>query len=239
MIFKELTITIQLTKTIEYADLVDEMSKAMNIYLLSSQELRSLHKATNTKKYCFSGLYPVKNTKIYLTGEMYSFKMRFMDMNVAEHFKNSITDNSNPLFIVLGIDEQIKEQRGMIRGLYTVTPAIITVSGNKNWVRNDEELEFVKKRILNNTNRKFNELYGTKNEVYDFIESIEIQNNIPISFNYKVDTNHKTKLLSNKFKITIKEDELSQKLAFLILGSGLLEKNTLSFGFCTIARVEG
>lgn len=233
MTLKELTVTIQLIKDIKYSELVDRLSYAMNMYFLATPELRAFHKENKVKKYSYSGLYPVSLSKVYLKGEMYSFKIRFIDNKIADEFKNSLINNQNPIFIVLGIDEQIKEKRGLIRGLYTVTPSIITVANNKQWVANEEELEFAKERILKNTIRKFNELTGLTMGVYDFIDKIEIQNKKPIGFKYK-----ETTLLGNKFKIAIKEDEFSQQLAFLILGTGLLEKNALSFGFCTIAERE-
>jgi len=40
-------------------------------------------------------------------------------------------------------------------------------------------------------------------------------------------------IFSNKFKIYFASDEISQKLAFLAFGVGILEKNSLGFGFLT------
>lgn len=231
MILKELTITIQLIKDIKYPDLVEKLSYAINMYFLATPELMAFHKGNKIKKYCYSGLYPVSPSKVYLKGEMYSFKIRFIDSIIADEFKNSLINNQNPIFIVLGIDEQIKKRRRLIRELYTVTPSVITVANNKQWIANEKELDFAKERILKNTIRKFNELTGFTMGIYDFIDKIEIQNRKPVGFKYKGTT-----LLGNKFKIAIKEDEFSQQLAFLILGTGLLEKNALSFGFCTIAE---
>ena len=67
---------------------------------------------------------------------------------------------------------------------------------------------------------------------------MQVQKNIkkinrkPVKIPYK-----NINILGNKFEVQIKEDPMSQNLAYLILSVGLLEKNTLGLGFC-IARQE-
>lgn len=39
-------------------------------------------------------------------------------------------------------------------------------------------------------------------------------------------------MLGNKFEIMVKEDPISQNLAYLMLSVGSGEKNSLGFGFC-------
>ena len=39
-------------------------------------------------------------------------------------------------------------------------------------------------------------------------------------------------MLGNKFEIKVKEDPMSQNLAYLMLAIGCWEKNSLGFGFC-------
>jgi len=61
----------------------------------------------------------------------------------------------------------------------------------------------------------------------NFIEFIQQTNFKPIKVVYK-----NTSLIGNKMIIGVKSDEISQKLAFTILGAGLLEKNSIGMGYC-------
>ena len=61
----------------------------------------------------------------------------------------------------------------------------------------------------------------------DFIENIKKINRKPVKIPYK-----NINILGNKFEVQIKEDPMSQNLAYLILSTGILEKNSQGFGFC-------
>ena len=59
------------------------------------------------------------------------------------------------------------------------------------------------------------------------VKNVKKTNLKPIKIPYK-----NINLLGNKFEIEVKEDPISQNLAYLALSIGLLEKNALGFGFC-------
>lgn len=226
MEFYELLVGLNLKKEITMKDMPKEMSKAINILFLAKDELKEFHKKNHVKLYNYSGLAPVEEDKVYKKGKEYIFKIRFINKQMATYFEDLFYDIENPLFTTLRVELVPKNIVGTINKLYTLNPAVITVN-NKCWIRNDAELDLVKERILRNTNKKYNFLNNTRKPVHDFIEYIKILNDITMSYNYKSGF-----ILGNKFRIGIKKDELSQELAKLILGAGLLEKNSLSFGFC-------
>ena len=87
-------------------------------------------------------------------------------------------------------------------------------------------MQLVKERILANAQKKYNQLYNEKIDM-DFIKSIKQTNNKPIKIPYK-----NINILGYKFEIEVKDDPISQNLAYLILSVGLLEKNAEGFGFC-------
>ena len=87
-------------------------------------------------------------------------------------------------------------------------------------------MEFVKKRMLDNIQKKYNNIFDTDIKE-DFIKNVKQTNLKPIKIPYK-----NINLLGNKFEIEVKEDPISQNLAYLALSIGLLEKNALGFGFC-------
>jgi CRISPR-associated endoribonuclease Cas6 len=133
---------------------------------------------------------------------------------------------SSDMRIVSTEIREIKQKH--IDFLETITPAIVTVDG-KPWLLDGDILLLVQ-RIHANAEKKFkffcNEEIG---EVEDyFIEKLKILNKKPACYSYKG-----IKLLGNKFRIKVNEDEKSQKLAFIVLSSGLSEKNSsLGAGFC-------
>lgn len=80
--------------------------------------------------------------------------------------------------------------------------------------------------MIANIQKKYNQIYTEKIDI-DFIKEIRQTNNKPIKIPYK-----NIYLLGNKFEITVKDDPISQNLAYLALSIGLLEKNAEGFGFC-------
>ncbi|WP_315074474.1 CRISPR-associated endoribonuclease Cas6 [uncultured Clostridium sp.] len=228
MTIKELTILVKLKKTVKYQDIPELLTSVLNSCFLQSNKYKELHESHHFKYYCFSCLYPTEKSGAYLANEIYSFKLRTLNFELADMFTSGLINYPNDLFILLNIDTSIKNQLYPIKSLYTVTPAVIT-EGNRNWDK--KELNDVKKKIIRNTTRKYKYFMGLNIDDYEFIEEVKMLNTIPIVFNYKGG-----KLLSNKFLITLKQDRFSQELAFMLLGAGLLEKNSLSFGFCTIGK---
>ena len=87
-------------------------------------------------------------------------------------------------------------------------------------------MNLVKDRIIANIQKKYKNIYDTPVDV-DFIKSIKKTNRNPIKIPYK-----NINMLGNKFEIEVKEDPMSQNLAYLALSVGILEKNSLGFGFC-------
>ncbi len=82
-------------------------------------------------------------------------------------------------------------------------------------------------RIKINLIKKYNKFTGEKiEENFDFYTSIEFKNKKPISVNYK-----NIKLLGDKLQLNIADDKLSQKIAYMALGTGLGENNSRGLGF--------
>ena len=234
MILYELLIGVNLKKNVTLKDMSEEMSKSINILFLTNDRLKELHERNEYKLYTYSGLFPLEKDKLYKKGIEYLFKIRFLRKDMAREFEDLLYDVENPLFKTLRVVSSSRNITGQVEKLYTLTPAVITMD-KKNWTKDTDnnDLSLVKERIINNTIHKYNFLNNTSIPVHDFIESIQMTNRLPMVFNYKTGV-----ILANKFRISIKQDELSQELATVILGAGLLEKNSLSFGFCLPNREE-
>lgn len=200
-----------------------KISKLISASMLKDQALKQLHEENRYKNYVFCNLYPIEKDGIYKAGNIYTFQIRTIDFKLGLKIKQVLNNFQNEEFKVIVSDIESSTQR-KINTLATLTPAIITSDKGDYLINNDMQL--VKERILANAQKKYNQLYNEKIDM-DFIKSIKQTNNKPIKIPYK-----NINILGYKFEIEVKDDPISQNLAYLILSVGLLEKNAEGFGFC-------
>ena len=201
----------------------EKISKLISASMLKDQTLKQLHEENRYKNYVFCNLSPIEKDGIYKAGNIYTFQIRTIDFKLGLKIKQVLNNFQNEEFKVIVSDLETSTQR-KINTLATLTPAIITSDKGDYLINNDMQL--VKERILANAQKKYNQLYNEKIDM-DFIKSIKQTNNKPIKIPYK-----NINILGYKFEIEVKDDPISQKLAYLILSVGLLEKNAEGFGFC-------
>ena len=182
----------------------ENISKLIARTMLQYDDLKELHEKNEYKNYVFCNLYPVEKDGIYKTDKLYTFDIRFIDLKMAMKIKQKIEKVDSDFKIIM-TNIQTNTQRKITK-LITLTPSIITTETGSYKISDD--MEFVKKRMLDNIQKKYNNIFDTDIKE-DFIN-----------------------LLGNKFEIEVKEDPISQNLAYLALSIGLLEKNALGFGFC-------
>lgn len=201
----------------------EKISKLISASMLKDQTLKQLHEENKYKNYVFCNLYPIEKDGVYKAGNIYTFQIRTIDFKLGLKIKQVLNNFQNEEFKVIVSDIETSTQR-KINTLVTLTPAIIT-SDKGDYLINDD-MNLVKERILANAQKKYNQLYNEKIDM-DFIKSIKQTNNKPIKIPYK-----NINILGYKFEIEVKDDPISQNLAYLILSVGLLEKNAEGFGFC-------
>lgn len=201
----------------------EKISKLISASMLKDQTLKQLHEENRYKNYVFCNLYPIEKDGVYKAGNIYTFQIRTIDFKLGLKIKQALNNFQNEEFKVIVSDLETSTQR-KINTLATLTPAIITSDKGDYLINNDMQL--VKERILANAQKKYNQLYNEKIDM-DFIKSIKQTNNKPIKIPYK-----SINILGYKFEIEVKDDPISQNLAYLILSVGLLEKNAEGFGFC-------
>lgn len=223
----ELNINIKLKKDVKLFDLPEQLSKGINFYFLHNNRLKTLHEKNVIKLYNYSHLTPIEADKIYKKDKPYSFKMRFMNMDLINDIYESLNVMENPIFKIYSKSFDVFSLNEKIHYLESVTPSVITLERNKCLDRKHSDKELIKDRIIKNSLEKLSILADSKIEYYDFLEDIKIINNYSIIHGYKGGI-----ILGNKYRLKIKQDKKSQIIANVILGGGLLEKNGLSFGFC-------
>lgn len=223
MVYFNLKVIVSLKEDIKYENTYQKISDFIAFAMLQNEQTKELHEKNTYKMYNFCSLYPFEKDGIYKKGRIYTFDIKFIDMEFAMKIKQLISIISSNDFQVIMSNIEVNEYK-KINKLVTLTPCILTKDNGDYKIEGD--LELVKARILANIEKKYKQLYGVQVEA-DFIENIIQTNRTPIKLPYK-----NIHLLGNKFEIEVKQDELSQKLAHLALSTGVLEKNSQGYGFC-------
>ncbi len=223
MQYYNLKVLVTLKQQIQEKKAYEQISKLISSSMLKDEKLKKMHEKNQYKNYVFCNLYPIEKEGLYQIGRIYTFDVRFNDLNLAMKMKQCI-ESTETEFLKVIISKLENSCQKEIKKIISLTPAVITTSKGDFLINND--LELVKTRILANTQKKYNQIYETKVDI-DFIKEIKQKNEKPIKIPYK-----NINILGNKFEITINNDPMSQNLAYLILSIGLLEKNAEGFGFC-------
>ncbi|MDD3304072.1 MAG: CRISPR-associated endoribonuclease Cas6 [Clostridia bacterium] len=223
MVYYDLKIVVMLKEDVRYEDTYQKISDFIAYAMLQDEETKQFHKENTYKMYNFCSLYPLEEDRIYKGDKMYTFDIKFVSLAFAMKIKQLLNLISSQYFKVIMSDIKTFEYQ-TIHKLITLTPCILTT--NKGDYKIENDMELVKSRMIAGIEKKYQLVYCEK-VTCDFIQSIAKINRTPIKLPYK-----NIHFLGNKFEITVKEDELSQKFAHLALATGLLEKNSQGYGFC-------
>jgi CRISPR-associated endoribonuclease Cas6 len=229
MQYFELNCTAYLIKDMYFDEANEIIGKHIANGMSLDKDLLDIHQGKGYKFYVYDSLFPREEDKVYKKGRIYVFKIRSIDKTLISKIAKVIT-KVTPIYFQIISTELKTYNQFFINELYTVTPAVLTVD-NRFWTRGDS-IELLTRRIEDNLIKKYQDYYEETLELSEnFIQGIEFKNYKPIGLKYK-----NIRLIGNKFSILVSEDEISQKLAFTALGTGLLEKNSSNgMGFC-IAR---
>lgn len=221
MQYYNLKVVVLLKQDLNHEETYEKISKLIANAMLNDENLKQLHEQNVYKNYVFCNLYPTQKGEKYKKGQIYTFDIRFINLQMANKIKQILNIIKNDNFKIIMSNLETSTQR-KINKLITLTPAIITT--DKGDYKIDNNIEFVKQRILSNTQKKYYQIYNSKIDV-DFVENVIQTNNTPIKIPYK-----NIFMLGNKFEIIVKDDPISQNIAYLILSIGLLEKNSIRNG---------
>ncbi len=218
-----LKVKVVLKQDLKNEETYEKISNLISYAMLKDETLKTIHEKNTYKNYVFCSLYPVQKDGIYKQNQIYSFDLRGLEFTKIMKLKQVMTGFEDNYFKIIQINLQNHEQI-KINKLVTLTPAIITTPKGDYDIKDDMDL--VKNRILANMQKKYKNIYSTEVNI-DFIKDIKKTNRKPIKIPYK-----NINMLGNKFEIEVKDDPMSQNLAYLAVSIGILEKNSIGFGFC-------
>lgn len=191
---------------------------------LENEELLQMHEENRFKNYCYDLPYPVEKDKIYKKGKIYTVTVRTIDPKLAKYFQevcvNSYTDE------VKGLTSEIWIiPKKVIDFLYTLTPVIL--KDDKGYWRKHMQLAEFENQLKVNLIKKWNTFTGEKlSEDFSLYTLLEFLNETPVPMEYK-----SIKLLGDKIRLQIADNETAQKLAYMALGTGLLSMNSRGAGY--------
>ncbi|WHH60987.1 CRISPR-associated endoribonuclease Cas6 [Petroclostridium sp. X23] len=226
MKYYELINTVYLVKDLPYDETNRKIGQFINKALLYDEDLKDWHKVNCYKFYVYNSLYPIESGKIYKAGKTYVFRIRSLSKEFLAKIEKILPVVTDDCIKILSVQQRDIHQRHII-GLRTITPAIATIDGNY-WRQRHDVLKLIE-QIQLNLLKKYKSYYGEDLIINNnFIKYIEFDNHTPIALKYKDMT-----LIGNKFHLIINNDAVSQKLAFIALAAGILEKNSSNgMGFC-------
>ena len=234
MNYFELQCKAYIKKDFSFRDSFHIISKFISFSLAKEEKFLQEHYKNQYKTYSFSSFIECqknKPPKHIQEGMLLCFRLRTIDKELFSLLPKLLEQNTNnPFFSVVATQQKIR-QPFFISELYTLTPTVITLTDKKFWsFQNSGDVLQLQRLLHENLEKKYKQFYGDIKPMHNFIQLFEIKNKTPqfLSMQKEAKT---IKLLGNKFRIIPHEDEISQKLAFLALGVGLGEKNTLGGGF--------
>lgn len=220
MVYYNLKVMVTLKKDIPYENTYQVISDYIAYAMLKDDVYKKMHEENMYKLYNFCSFYPFEKEGVYIKGRIYSFDIKFINIEFAMKMKQLLMITNNDNFKVIMCNIQTNEYRKITK-LITLTPCILTTS--KGDYKIDGDIKLVKERILSGIQKKYKQIYNTDMHV-DFIKEIKQTNKKPIKLPYK-----NIYFLGNKFEIYVKEDEDSQRLAHIALSTGILEKNSQGY----------
>jgi len=232
MQYFELKCTAYLKSDISFKESFEKLSKYISYSMAKDEMLKIIHKREGFKHYCFGGLLPIEREKVYKKGNNYSFTIRSIDEKLIDTLSLELRKNiNNPNLLIVEAHKKTVKQF-FVSELYSATPTIITVESGFFWtMEKDGDIMKLQKQLHDNLEKKYQDFYGEPIKAeQNFIQLLEIKNRVPQTIQI-IKNDKKIRFFGNKFRIVPNEDEVSQKLVFLALGSGMGEKNSFGGGF--------
>ena len=169
-------------------------------------------------------MYPLSDNGIYNSNNIYTITIRTIDKKLADYFNENLSNEFDSNIKGLASELRILPRKHIDK-IYSITPVIVkTESGYWKGKLTVEEYE---KRLRENLFKKYKMINNASiDEKIEIYNSIEFINKKPIGCLFK-----NIELLGDKISLKIADDKLSQELAYMSLGTGVLEMNSRGYGF--------
>lgn len=201
-----------------------EICRIIDSALAKDERWLKFHNKNGFKNYCFDSMYPIEKDKLYKAGSIYTFTVRTINKDLANYLSKVLANEYSDKIKCLTTEVRIIPKK-IIEKIYSLTPAII--KNESGYWRGNISLKEFERLLKENLIKKYNAINNTKiDEDFELYTSIEFKNSKPYKFNYK-----NIVLLGDKISLNISDEKIAQDIAYMALGTGLLENNSRGAGF--------
>ncbi|MGN6712658.1 CRISPR-associated endoribonuclease Cas6 [Anaerocolumna jejuensis] len=223
---------IYLLSNIPYNHILSEISAYVDTALSSDSKMLEFHRSYQYKNYVLSGFKELEADKYYKEGKVYTFSLRCVQKELCDFFlwklPNSQTITMKGLVSAVKIIPPL-----FIERLYTITPALIKVEEAGYW-KGNLPFDGYEKRLFANSVKKYKQLTGEEiDENFTLYSRIQFLNQKPVANQYKGIT-----FLGDKLELYISDNEMAQKISYMLLGTGIMENNSRGYGFLNYAALR-
>lgn len=224
MLVYQIRMKIFLLQNIDLRQVQTKLTAFLDKGFKKNDKLLMMHETNNFKGYCYDLPWPTEEDKIYKKDKIYTVTIRTIDEKLAEYFQevcvNSFTDE------IKGLTSDIRIiPKKPIESLYTLTP--IVMKNEEGYWRTHMRLEEFEERLKVNLIKKWNSFGKDKlSEDFQLYTLLEFLNRTPVAIEYK-----NIKLLGDKIRLHIADNEIAQNLSYMALGTGVLEMNSRGLGY--------
>lgn len=217
-------ISIFVIRDIPVQKIQAELTALLDSGLGATPRFAELHKENKYKYYCYDSLFPIEKDKVYKKNKIYTLTIRTLDVRLAKYFYEYVVNAYTDKLKCLTAQARILPKKH-IDVLYTLTPAILKCDSG--YWKDEMTIEQYEERLKVNLIKKWNDFHGEKiDEDFELFTGVEFLSKCPVASSYKG-----IKLLGDKIRMHVAENEMAQKLAYMALGTGVLEMNSRGFGF--------
>ena len=218
--YHEIRFVVACKSNLDTRNYYEKISNGINFCMMNRKETKELHLKNGYKGYSFyiREQLPIK------TGSLFHLIMRCYGDNLSAWMKECLLQKDNDYFFCQNVDyDREYTYHPLVKRLAmkTVSPVVIT----NLWDDFSDGTKVVE-YIGANINKKYNSITG-ETQWHNPVSGVVILGNKICVTNYKSGC-----IAGRKVLVVFKDDELSQKMAFVAMAYGLGEKNTLGFGTC-------
>lgn len=220
----EIRLKVFLLKSVKQEEASAVIASFIDSELSKKEEFKKFHQDNQFKNYVFDQFYPISKEGIYDKEQVYNFRIRTTDRELAEYFIGQLPNHSTACLKGLTAELRIIPRK-QLETLFSITP--IALKNEEGYWKDFMTFDEYEERLKINLIKKYNAIMDTKiEEDFPLYTMIELINHKPIGIHYKGIT-----LLGDKISVKVSSHPMAQELLYMSLGTGIGEMNSRGLGF--------
>lgn len=224
----ECNFKVYLLKNISMQEIQESLSKLIDKSFYIDKDMENYHYENKMKGYCFNSLYPLESDGIYKEGNIYNFQIRCISEKLKDHFIKILTNEYTSFIKILTSEFKVILKKP-IQKLYSITPLIIKIPDNNKteyWRNKHNDIEFfeyIRKSCIKKYEVLNKEVIDKNLKLFSYER---IDNGKPITSDFK-----SKKILGDKVTLELDTDEISQNIAYMLIGTGIADMCPRGYGY--------